>query len=413
MAENADNKAPREIPRLYQIRVDGFKALQRLKMNTSDHLTLLIGTNGAGKSSILQALGFFRYIVENRGAAFFEERGWDPQDIRFRSNPRGRSTVVQLSVLFQIGIQKVRWDIDWGLNTGSIFREMVRRRFDGNQDIDTLLSFTAKDGGTVANGPDLPPFLFSGSLIPAFESLVENTSEGIILKKLLDWATGIRSLELMTPHAMKVSGTRLSRNDMGIKGDRLAGFLASLSADQKSRVVQRVGILYPLNDLTTVKKRAGWIDLQVAERYRQLSNIPAIHMSDGFMRLLALCAIPELGDQVSLVLLDELEDGIEPHILPRMMDLLVRESAAQIIATSHSPLLVNHVGVDDVRFVSRDTSGRTVAKPASEMPAFKVGAEFFGAGEMWTSSPPEVLQSEATHNEIDEPESGVDGGKEL
>lgn len=201
-------------------------------------------------------------------------------------------------------------------------------------------------------------------------------------------------MELLSPHSMK-GGTRLSINDMGIKGDRLGGFLASLSTDQKSRVVQRLGRFYPVAELTTTKKRAGWIDMQVAERYLGMGAVPAAHMSDGFMRLLALCAIPELGSDVSLILLDEIEDGIEPHVLPRVVDLVIAESQAQIIATSHSPLLVNHVGTEDVRFITRRDDGITTATNASQMPAFKVGADFFGAGEMWTSSPPEVLQSEA------------------
>lgn len=59
------------------------------------------------------------------------------------------------------------------------------------------------------------------------------------------------------------------------------------------------------------------------------------------MRILALCAIPEFSDGCKLLLLDEVEDGIEPHILPKIIQAVVEESRAQFIVTSHSPLLVN------------------------------------------------------------------------
>jgi predicted ATPase len=41
------------------------------------------------------------------------------------------------------------------------------------------------------------------------------------------------------------------------------------------------------------------------------------------------------------VLLDEVEDGIDPHILPRFIGMIARESKVQLIVTSHSPVLVN------------------------------------------------------------------------
>ena len=188
--------------------------------------------------------------------------------------------------------------------------------------------------------------------------------------------------------------TRLRGGDMGARGNHLAGFLAALTPDQRSRVVRRVGRFYPLSDLTTVRKRAGWIDLVLAERFTNFSAIPSTQMSDGFMRMLALCAIPELPE-VSMVLLDELEDGIEPHILGRLVALVTRETAAQIIATSHSPILANLVGAKGLRLISRTPEGRTVAARIEDMPSFQVGAEYFGAGELWTNTDPELLESEA------------------
>ncbi|MDN4632783.1 AAA family ATPase [Sphingomonas sp. PsM26] len=380
--------------RLYQVRVEGFKANRQVRMNIADRFTLLIGNNGSGKSTILQAIGFFSYIVGGKGEAFFAERVWKPQDIRFRSSPRSRSTVVRVAMYFKWRGRELRWEVSWGLNGSSLFSENVKVRDHDGAPVEDLLLFDAREGGKTAAGTEIPAFSITGSILPAIEFMVK-AEEGALFDALVRWAGGIRSLELLSPYAMK-GGTRSSPGDMGIKGDKLAGFLASLSAEQKSRVVKRLSRVYPIKELNTTRKRAGWIDMQIAEKYRNMVAVPVMHMSDGFMRLLALCSIPELGKHTSLVLLDEIEDGIEPHILPDIVDLIVRESTAQIIATSHSPLLVNHIGVDDVRYIARDADGVTTAVDADKLKSFSIGADFFGAGEMWTSSPVDALSAEAS-----------------
>lgn len=387
-----------------RIEISGFKALSGFRMELANDLTLLIGMNGSGKSSILQALGFARYLAEGRGQTFFDERGWDRQDMRFRSNPRGKGTVVHIAVVFDSPWGKLRWDVQWGLMTGGLFHEQVRRKVTETQ-IDDLLLFAQKDGGRI-NQDEIPALIFPGSLMAAGPTSSFSGENGQILAAVRSWARGIRSLELLAPQYMKGTG-RLSPNEIGIRGDRLGGFLASLSQEQKSRIVQRLGRIYPIRELTTVKKRAGWIDLRVGELYESLSEVAASHMSDGFMRLLALCALPELGDSVSLVLLDEIEDGIEPHILTRVVDLIRSETRAQIVATSHSPLLLNSIEVENVRLVTRTGVGKTIATSAENLQTFKEGSEYFGVGEMWANVDIDTLQKDVARAQANEPDKDV------
>lgn len=391
--------------RATRIEISGFKALGGFRMELAEDLTLLIGMNGSGKSSVLQALGFARYLAEGRAQAFFDERGWDRQDMRFRSNPRGKGTVVAIGIVFDSPWGKLRWDIQWGLMTGGLYQERIRHRVDENQ-VDELLVFTQKDGGRI-NTDEVPALIFPGSLMAAVPSSAYSGANGEILLAVRNWARGIRSLELLAPQYMKGTG-RLSPNELGIRGDRLSGFLASLSQDQKSRIVQRLGRIYPIRELTTVKKRAGWIDLRVAEFYESLSDVAASHMSDGFMRLLALCALPELGDSVSLVLLDEIEDGIEPHILTRVVDLIRNETQAQIVATSHSPLLLNSLSVENVRLVTRTAEGRTLATNAENLQTFKEGSEYFGVGEMWANVDLDTLKKDVAQAQASSPTAASD-----
>ncbi len=370
--------------RLLKLNISGFKAIDsRLFIDVAPKMTLLVGMNGSGKSSILQAIGFARFFAEGRPQTFFDERQWDRQDVKFRSNPRGKATVIRVGALFDSPWGLIRWDFSWGLNRGKTYDERIRRRKTATSPTDQILKFSSKEGGSLGE-LDLPAFLIDGSILSVLPDIHELGEPAEIAAAVQRWGQGIRSLELLAPPYMRVS-TRLSPADIGIKGDRLGGFLASLPAEQKSRVVQRLGRVYPIDQLSTVKKRAGWIDLRVAERYQSLSDISVAHMSDGFMRLLAICAIPELPESVSLVLLDEIEDGIEPHILARLIDLVRKESSAQIIATSHSPLLLNAIPVGDIRVVGRQNDGRSVVANAEDLNIFKEGSDYLGAGEQWVT----------------------------
>ena len=81
--------------------------------------------------------------------------------------------------------------------------------------------------------------------------------------------------------------------------------------------------------------------MRIAESFANVGAIGPSHASDGLLRLIAICAIPEFEPHSSLVMLDEIEDGIEPHILPEIIRRVVSDSRNQFIFTSHSPLLVN------------------------------------------------------------------------
>lgn len=363
-------------------------------MTIEPELTLLVGMNGAGKSSVLQAFAFARHLAEGNPLAFFDERQWERAALKSRRRGRRRSTIVNITMSFESERWgQIRWRIKWGLNGGKLIEEEVQLQRSPLGEWTEIFAFDSGDGGVIGRNM-LPALAFSGSLLEAVQSLDLDEEEGGVTGEVLRWLLGIQSLELLSPASMK-GGTRLSPGDMGSRGDRLAGFLAALAPEQRSRVVQRVERFYPLAGLDTIRKRAGWIDLVLTEHYTDVGPIRSTQMSDGFMRILALCAIPEFAESVSLVLLDEIEDGIEPHVLRELITLVGRETRAQIVATSHSPLLANVVGVANLRFLARTPEGRTVATAAGTMPSFRRGDDYFGPGELWTAADLDVLRAEA------------------
>lgn len=377
--------------KLRRFRLRRFKAIGEIELALEGDLLLLIGANGAGKSSILQALSFIRYFVEGRGESFFKERGWDPQDLRHRlggPNP----TMLSFDLLLETaGGNQLFWQFDWGLKTNRTLTERIWLH--NGEEFRKVVTFSRTAGLSVGGNPPSFRKIRLGGSILSFVDLGDLDDDFPELEQLQTWAMGVTSLELLSPSAIR-SSVRGSAKDIGPRGERLAGFLAGLSTTERGEIVNRLGSYYPIEAIDTVRKRAGWIDMKIAEVATNLS-VSVEHVSDGFLRLLALAAVPALGETASLVLLDEIEDGIEPHILPRVLRDLRRFSDAQLVVTTHSPILLNHVPPIEAVLVHKDGHGRSQAVRLDQLKTFKAGEDMFGPGELWLNTTLPILKNQA------------------
>jgi predicted ATPase len=119
-------------------------------------------------------------------------------------------------------------------------------------------------------------------------------------------------------------------------------------------------------------------------------NIPAHHASQGTLIVLALLTVLHSTDRPRLILLDDFDHSLHPRAqieLVRMIkDLLTLEEFrdTQIIATTHSPYVLDEVSTDEViAFALRD-DGTVAAKPLSEHPDAPTVNGSLKAGELWT-----------------------------
>jgi hypothetical protein len=311
-----------------------------------------------------------------------------------RSKLSSSPTVISADLLFKARNRvNIIWQFNWGLRSGLNIREIVWKQSPRDATPIKLVEY-------IRGRMEAPAYLkvqvqgikLSGSVLSLIpdHSTTENTDD---LHSVSAWASGIRSLELLSPISMRRQ-VRGRHRDIGSRGELLSSFLAQLDPSSKNRLVERITEFYPLQRIETKRKRAGWVDLQIAEAFRGIGNISPDHLSDGFLRLLALCAIPELPPSVSLVLLDEIEDGIDPHILPKLVTRVIKESPAQFIMTSHSPLVVNFVGRDEIAFVGRLGDGQVATAPFGNFDSVQEGLEYFGSGELWAMIARESLENQ-------------------
>lgn len=143
-------------------------------------------------------------------------------------------------------------------------------------------------------------------------------------------------------------------------------------------------------------KRAGWKTLAVIEQFDgQRLETEALHMSDGLLRILAVLA--QAGAHNSLLLLDEIENGINQTIVEKLVDTLV-SSTQQILVTTHSPLILNYLDDDlarrSVQFIYRTPQGESRIRHFFEIPRIGEKLRYMGPGEALVDTDLEQLSAE-------------------
>ncbi|OAD20309.1 SMC domain protein [Candidatus Thiomargarita nelsonii] len=282
-----------------------------------------------------------------------------------------------------------RWRITDNINQGESLKYQ-----NNNQTVEVFTYSSKHKTNRIKVGHEVIDGLrLSGSILSILDTnIISDEKSRIIAQAVREWGEGIFSLELMNPAAMRRGVTGIPLH-FGHQGEWLGHFLASLSNVQKERIVTRLNQFYPsLKALHTTQKRAGWVDLQIGENFPNAGQIHADHISDGYLRLIALASLPELSDEINLILLDEIEDGIDPHILPDLIDNISQEQNAQLIITSHSPVLVNRFEPVAVRFMARTTTGAAISVGFNEIKEMQPDLEYQGVGEIWLHTSSNIIE---------------------
>jgi len=132
--------------------------------------------------------------------------------------------------------------------------------------------------------------------------------------------------------------------------------------------------------------------LELVDRYSE-HHIPASDISDGTLRILGFLTALYQENTPSIICFEEIENGVHPWLLHKMMELLkivstegITGKPVQVLITTHSPVLLNYVEPYQVRAVELDKEGKTqVHKLPIDSLRFQKALEAYdGAlGELW------------------------------
>lgn len=163
-------------------------------------------------------------------------------------------------------------------------------------------------------------------------------------KELLDW----RVYYLDPRSAMRSAHPPAEVNDIGVLGGDIAPLLYRMQAEETKRfdaVKRTLRTLIPSVDDISVDldKRRGTLDILVRQGRNEFSSRI---ISEGTLRVLALCVIAVNPWCGSLIAFEEPENGVHPRrleLIAELLTALAMEQGRQLIVTTHSPLFCSAI----------------------------------------------------------------------
>jgi predicted ATPase len=395
MGESAREAGEAEVIR--RLKIQSFKAFSDEPVDEQEGIllqpfTTLVGPNGSGKSTILQAIDTLGWLSASSIREMLDAHHWEYADL-----PHLRAERAQVSIEAEIELPEacVRWRLGLGSRRApGVALEAIRK-----EEGDAWRNIVLRAGRNVVRlperdgaGVETTTLSLASSWLSTIDPKADSHSFPTLVA-LAAWAKGIRAYYFLDPVALRApSRAKDTRFDeLGLHGENLASFLARVKKrpDDFARLIERVRAHYPrLVDIHVRRTNDGWTHIEITEKWNgEQARFNARQVSDGLLRLIAVAAMHELREPPSVLLLDEIENGLHPRLLGgfvAMLEDLAKSGRTQVIVATHSPITLNYVSSPaSVLLVTRGTGGGVQVTPMSEARSFQSLREQFELGELW------------------------------
>lgn len=346
--------------------VDNFKSLVDFSIDLTE-TSYIVGNNGAGKSNFLQAIDFVCSSIDEDFEIFLERRNWTIENIKSKFT---NSADIKFKLLIELNDDKYEWCVT--LKTVKTQNKIELKKETVKKNNNPLLCFgntsnTQKKFKYMDNV--VTPIEFGGMTFHSstMKNMSKNNSAWEDLKPLIDFIKNTRSYELLSPDHMRQS-SRGKKLSIGSSGRDLPAYIKSMTPKRREQVEKELN--YLLNGKakaigTEDRGRPGWTQVTIEESYeRKIIKINSKEMSDGFLRLLAFVVISTEEQMSSVVLLDEIENGINLEYAEKIVDLFKkysRKSSSQLILTTHNTVILDYVDKNDIIYFFRGEEGESKA----------------------------------------------------
>ena len=380
---------------LVELRAPAFKSLQEAEVPL-EHLTLLIGRNGSGKSNVLDALAVLSALSSGVSIRDALDGGREGPLIRGGSEGCAPTGTDSFAVGCSARIDGTVYKLDVEISVRPTVQVMSERlwttRTSGPRrgEARDLLKSEApqRDSGDIVarwdsgrRGPN-PPLTFRATqlLTTQIATRVPATSQaGREVRRISDQMLAVLSRVFIldpVPHQMRdyvqEKDTQLRRS-----AANLSAALARLLGDETTRttLLEMTQSLSEaqIEQLATVNSELGDVMVTIREQIgAEIRPVPARLMSDGTLRFLAIAAalmersrplddLEDPGDGRQLVV-EEIENGLHPSQAALLLNQLKASAATGVrtLATTHSPAILDALSGDDhsnVVVCSRDSDG--------------------------------------------------------
>lgn len=372
---------------LKSLTISSFKAFSEKPVTVPLRpFTVLVGPNGAGKSTILQAIELMGSLAKGTLNEYLKQKEWEYSDL---PHLRAAQKFMSFDANLDIDGRSVHWSVTLGQRRHpAISNERVIS-------LDPSISFMDRDGRRMARLDEKTRKLESITQVLTSSWLANldldrDRERFPTLVGVADWARRIHGYFFLSPVDLRSKG-RGKPDEIGSHGQDLAAFVARLKKNDGKAlqsVLQKIKKLYPrLVDIRPRQSQYGWTQLEIEEKWNgDAARFNARQVSDGLLRMIAFAAMQEYATPASVLLIDEVENGLHPHLLESAIGLLTavsKRKGTQVIVTTHSPLTVSYCDPESVLIVQRGAGGGPEAVPLTETKSYAKLGSHFDAGELW------------------------------
>jgi len=344
-----------------------FKAVQNSKTIRFTPLTVFIGYNGSGKSSIVEAMDTFQSIVlSGLDEAMIPWQGFDYIWNKPKAHKiiRGKlSNPMTFTLRGKTEDEKLKFYLE--IVADSEFSKIFFQDYKAAHHSRELTP--------------MPKFISKGEITdPKLKSFVEG------------WQFVRLNPYLMTePLPQKRSSEAIKLNQ---NGSNIAEYLHSIREQDVQAfdgIIETLKVILPFaEDLqpAITSELDQKVYLTMSEKNVD-GKLPGWLLSTGTLRVLALLAVLRHPEPPRVVIIEEIENGLDPrtvHLLVDEMRYFVESGKGQIIFTTHSPYLLDLLTFSQIVVVDRDESGSPQFNRPASQKELKNWAEKFSPGKLYT-----------------------------
>jgi predicted ATPase len=389
-----------------RLEIEAFKSFgspgEKLGLGT---LNFLVGANAAGKTNIVSAFRFLRKsILGNVDDAVGEFGGTD--EIRCRVGELASRQTKLLVTAEQLGIKFTGADgrnqvatklayfveVEWYSEpqSGRVRHEWLDVELQSDAGATSWFKLERFDNEVRVSDPTSPAQHQMVLNVPVSERgrlAAGNGLLGQVVGLFREWVKGW-SLFSIDPEIVRQPVYEGTEIVLGEHGENLATVLREIQKQNDSGALRTIvdgigGAVNGFNGVEAVQlASSGAWGFKALEH--QIGDLRPQSISDGTVRLLALLIIATWSAQnATLVIIEEPEIGLHPHLSKAITDLLREASQkCQFIVTTHNPRFLDYLQPNEVLLCDK-IDGFTKVRPASDREQIAIFQKRFTLGELW------------------------------
>lgn len=396
-------------------------------------VTLLIGANGSGKSNVLDALQFLKFLALSRPIPEILEGGAEGGE-QFQSGIRGGTTgVCRLGMdEFQLGarvktLDQPRFHLGVDILTGESVQmtepatggsgffdlryqlsvkvrpspQIVSEELDRvneSSEVERIVSTklcSSAERGVISFGRDLEVSsdMFQTSLLRPVQGLAGFQNPHIVIAyRLIVGGVYFLNVRPSLMGGYRPKGFRA----IGGSGENISPVLYDLCDDPplKEQLVEWVSAFCApeVVDIDFNEAPGDKVQVVLIEGAAARNRISADNLSDGTLRFLAMVAALFAAPSGQVFVFEEIENGLHPmrmHLLVELLEEIAIDRDLQIIATTHSGEVLQRLSqkalADALLFTRDETTEGTVVNRVGDIDHFDEVSQRAGVDELFSA----------------------------